>query len=101
MTEQLDLDVIEQRANDATPGPWERWHDPVALVDRFVAGFPINTIQDSVGQFSAADAEFIAHARTDVPALVAEIRRLRAELAEAQFIERVMTHGLDGIGGKP
>jgi hypothetical protein len=29
-----------------------------------------------------ANAEFIAHARTDVPAMAAEIRRLRAELAD-------------------
>ena len=31
-----------------------------------------------------ADAEFFASARTDVPALVAEIRRLRAALGAAQ-----------------
>lgn len=30
-----------------------------------------------------ANADFIAHARTDVPALVAEVRRLRALLVEA------------------
>jgi hypothetical protein len=32
---------------------------------------------------SPEDAEFIAHARTDVPKLLAEINRLKAKLEEA------------------
>jgi len=35
------------------------------------------------GIIDPADAEFIAHARTDVPALVAEVEGLRAALREA------------------
>jgi hypothetical protein len=34
---------------------------------------------------SAADAEFIAAARTDVPALVAEVRKLRALMETLQW----------------
>ena len=30
------------------------------------------------------DAEFIAHAREDVPALIAEVRRLRERIAELE-----------------
>ena len=49
----LDLDAIEARADAATDGPWV-----VKLLD----------------------AEFIAHARTDVPALVAALREARAKV---------------------
>jgi hypothetical protein len=63
----------------ATPGPW--WDDEGAIAyerrpgdKRYVA-----CDHEHHGCCSAEDAEFIAHAREDVPALVAEIRRLRAE----------------------
>jgi DNA repair exonuclease SbcCD ATPase subunit len=40
-------------------------------------------LRSSVGVFGdPAHADFVAHAREDVPAMAAEIRRLRAELAE-------------------
>lgn len=57
MGDELDLDVIEARAAAAVPG-WSRpgW-----------------------SRRAYADAAFIAHARTDIPALVAEVRRLREE----------------------
>ncbi len=38
---------------------------------------------DDCGFVSPSDAEFIAHARQDVPALIAEVERLRAALASA------------------
>ena len=38
----------------------------------------------------AADAEFIAHARTDAPALIAEVRMLRALLTDTvEYLHRV------------
>ncbi len=76
----LDLDAIEARANAAAPGPpwgWavsddRRWVDVTARGhDRVIA----TTYDDDL-------AAFIAHARTDVPALVAEVRRLRESLDE-------------------
>lgn len=57
---KLDLDAIEIRASLATPGRWRPW-------DRGVS--------------RREDAEFITAARTDVPALAAEVRRLRARVA--------------------
>jgi hypothetical protein len=66
----IDLDEIEARANAATPGPWTpqtiRLIDGVDLPDATVAQWQ-------------RDAAFIAHARTDVPALVARVRELEAE----------------------
>lgn len=38
---------------------------------------------DSVHPSNRANLEFVAHAREDVPALVAEVRRLRQALADA------------------
>ena len=82
------LDAIEQRANAATEGPWR-----AAVVARFVdddgyLGRLMTAIYPAgpsgppplfvTPDWLAADAEFIAHARSDVPVLVAEVRRLRA-----------------------
>lgn len=69
------LAEIEARANAATPGPW-----------RYTLYFVMSPSQGliaDIGPGSASvnsDAAFIAHARTDVPALLAEVRRLREEI---------------------
>lgn len=77
-----DLAAVERRAAAATEGPWltyagtdgngnstrgvtyERNQDEAVFEDRWCG---------------PADAEFIAHARTDVPALVARVRELEAQ----------------------
>ena len=66
------LDQIEARADAATKGPW------VCVLNGdesevTYANAPI-TWDDHGGEvFTEGDAEFIAHARTDVPALVAAL----------------------------
>ena len=73
------LDEIEARTNAATPGPWEAGcNDRHVLYvttenEEFCAEYGPE-LYDSQGFFSDADTEFIAHARTDVPALVAVAR---------------------------
>lgn len=84
LTEQ-QLDEIEARANTATPGPWctvgaEIFQGAEYTPD--VSPWIGETCRAS-GGMGKADAAFVAHARTDVPALVAEVRRLRSELATA------------------
>src|SRR5699024_6168576 len=82
MTE-LDLDAIQARANAATDGPWERYGDGSHEV------YCAATFEDTAyeppdvtyGSDRPADAEFIAHARQDIPMLVAEVERLRAKSA--------------------
>lgn len=64
------LDAIEQRAHAATEGPWE-----ASAHDHYLVICPDCGVR---GGYERADAEFIAHARSDVPALLAEVRRLRA-----------------------
>ena len=84
----LDLEAIKARAAAATEGPWE-WDDPTIgqhwscpkpwteVVNADVAcmsycyGGSVRPIE------SDADGQFIAHAREDIPALVAEVERLR------------------------
>ncbi len=70
----LALDAIEARATAATAGPWvsdgvEIWltHGDIVIATLHPDRIP-------------EDAEFIGHSRMDVPALAAEVRRLRAEL---------------------
>ncbi|HUQ95000.1 MAG TPA: hypothetical protein VM120_25200 [Bryobacteraceae bacterium] len=77
-----ELEAIEARAADATPGPW--WwgagRSEVLCSDGILADHKhifVNCGRGS-GDPEPEDAEFIAHARTDIPALVAEVRRLQA-----------------------
>lgn len=63
--------AIKQRAEKATPAPW--WTGPHYVCD--VESYHGGTIRSRAlySQQAAADAEFIAHARTDIPALLAYI----------------------------
>lgn len=82
-----ELDQIEERARQASPSPWEAFVFPNPNDQDFirVGGLgdaqPDMYIEQYVGvnklAISASDLDFIAHARQDVPALIAEIRRLR------------------------
>jgi hypothetical protein len=81
----LDLDAIEARAKAATPGPWEGSTQTGVAGGGFLAqvfeGYgmtlAIATMERPNG---TANAAFIAAARTDVPALIAEVRRLRDDV---------------------
>lgn len=77
----IDLDAIEARAKAATPGPWRV--NPRVEADPgetdghgWLAGPPA-AIEYEAALFNR-DADFIAAAREDVPALIAEVRRLRS-----------------------
>jgi len=75
-----ELNHIQARADAATPGPWDARFDGerqgIFVAQKSVALFDIGHLRPS-----APDSDFIAHAREDVPRLLAEVRRLRAELA--------------------
>lgn len=88
-----ELDEIQRRAESAQLGPWRV--DPVSSVGENwpLAFFGNDGKRDWVvatdqrrasslnGAGAKEDAEFVAHARTDVPRLVAEVRRLGDEVA--------------------
>ena len=95
----LDLDAIEARANAATDGPWRHGNWSDHLGDRRVISGGDGCYEvERLDIMRAHDAEFIAHARGDVPDLVAKVRRLtrlgqcdldllmRAEAAEAEVV---------------
>lgn len=74
-----ELFAIEARANAATPGPWlvEHWDDR----GRIYASSGDDTIAENGGfgtwdDVDGPNAYFIACSRADIPALLAEVRRL-------------------------
>ena len=71
----VDLKAIKTRYEAATPGPWVPEH--YSLDDWEI--IPVARGQD-YGICGQSDAEFIAHAREDIPALIVEIERLRDAL---------------------
>lgn len=76
---------ISARVESATAGPWctDSWE--IYQGTEYAAGAEWigETCRGSVdGTQDRADAAFIAAARTDVPALLAEVERLKAELAK-------------------
>jgi hypothetical protein len=78
-----DLDAIETRTNAATPGPWctDSWE--IYQGTAYVPGISMWIGETCRGTTSPeqdrADAEFVAAARTDVPALLAEVARLKRQ----------------------
>lgn len=80
---------IRAREKAATKGPWIASHRHGGVSDNAdaVGGLGLDIEgppePEENGQFAlAADAQFIAHAREDVPRLLSEIERLRAERDE-------------------
>lgn len=70
------LKEIEERCERATPGPWASFVEGRDFTSG--ASF-IRTGGEDIELLGATsdDQDFIAHAREDIPLLIAEIRRLR------------------------
>ena len=90
MTQQ-ELDALKALADSATPGPWE---EVATSGEWWITGPDI--FQDAVmriddAELSQVDAAFIAAARAAVPALIAEVERLRAAIRDADTLEE-LTH---------
>jgi hypothetical protein len=108
MTED-ELQAIEARATAATPGPWTTGAGKVegGQVRELVIGpGPRDDVIVAIayGGFgnpvdrTSEDRAFIAAARTDVPKLITEVRRLKALCAKAY--ERVRFLDDMGVGGE-
>ena len=106
-----ELDAIQGMVEKATEGPWvedDGWIHSGPAADRLTAyidalmaranaGLPrdddqadrpetvVARCEQTLPNFEA-DAEFIAHARQDIPRLLSEVRRLRKENAEGQGV---------------
>ena len=105
---QEELQVIKERCEKATPGPWEWDVDSHGCVELY------NTEENEVitagcGQnvgfvrVEQNDARFIEAARQDIPTLIAEVERLREALEkvtrdEYSYLEiaKIAHQALDG-----
>ncbi len=82
------LDEISARCDATLPGPWRSFIEGRDHVsgDHFIQITPDGDDAPDLyltwddGIFRGADQDFVAHARADVPALLHEVRRLRALL---------------------
>ena len=114
------LAAIKARCEKATPGPWEvrsiepEEFDAVSddtfyiMADKWEVA-SITTYErviepDWQRDDDEADADFIAHAREDIPALLAEVERLRVALERVSkiyptpYVRRIC---LDALGLQP
>jgi hypothetical protein len=89
-----EIEAIRKRAEAATAGPWYNTRWDVATEPDCTTGYP-SSPESICGTFDGEyienpnginDAEFIAHAREDVPKLLVEIERLRETLNEISEI---------------
>ena len=98
MTNKLDLNAIRKRAEAASSGPWAwEWADNGTEIEIVQPHLFLSPIVAETG--IQADAEFIANARTDVPALIAEIERLRAENTQLK-LDKKMFASIIRVGAK-
>lgn len=75
MKQELDLDAIQARCEKASAGPWEPYDNYIVIPGLGAVQFATD---NPMAGDSSNDTHFIAHARSDIPALLAELRRLRA-----------------------
>lgn len=83
-----ELEAIEARAQAASPAPWRSFlagRDHTSGSSFIMTGEGAARGADiELSGATAADFDFIAHARQDIPLLVAEVRALRARLHRAR-----------------
>jgi hypothetical protein len=99
------LEQIKARVEKATEGPWAK-HPALAQVDAFNTGVPVPVFQAlwptdlRSEEETEANEEFIAHARQDVPDLVAEVERLFSINVQL-LIENERLRARSAITGEP
>ncbi len=75
MLTNTEIDAIRKRAEEATEGPW--WASEGLYVVNNLTGDSYEWDADFVAETEReSDADFIAHAREDIPKLLAEIERI-------------------------
>ena len=96
------LEEIKERTEKASEGPWIRYGNRMTLGDyKFISigtqkepfihvscGHK-DSKEDKFYSISFKDADFIAHARTDIPALVEEVEKLKIENENLRMLMRM------------
>lgn len=101
MTEERLL-AIKARAEAATPGPFKVFYRALDFHSGFYESLWAEGQKEVIcavshGKNDRADAEFLAHAREDVPALLAEVERLRAEVKSLNSIVESMSENIASL----
>ena len=93
----MTIEEIRERVEKATPGPWA--YGEFKTADRpdgaLLIGPKFKSTKSGV-MYRVEDANFITHAREDIPALLAEIDRLKAGLNAVQELIND-SHGVIGL----
>ena len=99
MLTEHDLDAIAARAEAATAGEWEqRRHGGDNWTHAVYAGnWAIAKVARGKAGEDERDAAFIAHARQDVPALVAALREARRVLKSVEWVRQETDYGTRGL----
>lgn len=109
MTPQ-ELQGVRERAEKATSGPWAGPLYEPDLPDRgwWIGNGKVGMAEHAIGvtvpalnRNAEADAKFIAHAREDVPALVAEVERLSRDVADLRDLATQRYDRLRELGLSP
>jgi len=74
---------IRARCEAATPGPWELDGEVIVTLNEDCQRDEQDIVADDSGIVTGEDADFMAHARADLPDALAEIARLREDLDTA------------------
>ncbi len=112
----LDLESIKKREQAAIDAPWgwQRFGKEMMLVAQWgplpvvlaANGNDIEARERMTGLLQPitacnADADFIAHARTDIPALIAEVERLRETLKRSELAADCLREAIAEAHGIP
>jgi hypothetical protein len=83
-----ELDEIESRCLAATKGPWQSFIEGRDHLsgDSFIRTGGMDSPDLYLAGGTLQDQDFIAHARQDIPRLVAEVRNLQAQLRNGGHI---------------
>jgi hypothetical protein len=100
MPDPLDLDTLEALANAATPGPWYYMTSgPCLVVSRATPPPRGAVLWAPRWDARNSDLAFIAVARTALPALIAEVRRLRAVEEACHAFQRQLSEAFNSGDG--
>ena len=109
MNEQ-ELQAVKERAEKATVGPWKVYQDEFSTMigsevihPQLNEGLPVVTEahydDETIGIYiNDNDSKFIVHAREDVPALIAEVERLKKALEYYADKEHYEPYCIEGEG---
>jgi len=93
----IDKAAITARADAATEGPWQCGQPKGLHPWEVCISADVPLVELAHGGQGIADAEFIAHAREDVPALLATIAELERQRDEARAETEWLERRLDGF----